>query len=109
MSAPRYETRLAWFAPSPVAALTLAMAALRSLTRSVMSVAALALMPARVVGTVLAPLLPEDPGAAAAAVPATATSVAPEARAMAPSRVNRVCACSMRTPLVRAPPCGWPV
>ena len=39
----------------------------------------------------------------AAAVPARVPSAAPEARAMAPSRINRVRACDMCAPLVRAP------
>jgi hypothetical protein len=91
------ETKLAWPAPSPWAALALARAACRSLTRSLMSVVALALMPARVVGTALLPLLP-DVVAAPTVAPAVPANAAPEAKAMAPIQLSRVC---MRTPLVR--------
>src|ERR1700677_1287391 len=103
MSFPRYDTRVAWLAPRPLAASTLPIAALRLATRSVMSAAALALMPTRLAGTAFGPLLPEDPGVAAPAVPATTPNVAPEARAIAPSRTNAVRGCDMSAPLVRAP------
>src|ERR1700677_2651786 len=98
MSFPRYDARVAWLAPKPLAPPTLPIAALRCVTPSVMSVAALALMPARLAGTALSPLLPEDPGVAAPAVAAAAPNVAPEARAMAPSRTSGGRACDMSAP-----------
>src|SRR5580692_2229204 len=83
------------------------MAALRLSTRWVISVAALALTPARVVGTAPAPLLPEGVAAPATPAQAQAPSAAPEARTTVPSRTNRMRACDMCAPLVGAPGRAW--
>ena len=85
-----------WPEPRPLAAFTLLIAESSELTRSVMSVLALALIPASVLGTSLLPLLPVlpvapelPPGVVAPAAPAV-PNVAADARARTPRRMRCV-------------------